>query len=179
MAAVASRYARALVEVVLGDQLDPAMASGQLQAFVDAVRDNDQLRKVWESPSIPVEQKRALLDAIARQIGAAKPLRNFLAVLIDHRRIPMLPQIARQFQVELDAQLGFAEAEITSSRELSQDVKRGLESQIERLTNKRVRARYDSNPALLGGVMIRVGSTIYDGSVRGQLQKMKEQLSTV
>ena len=100
-----------------------------------------------------------------------------MAVIIDHRRIPMLDDIVRQFEVELDAQLGFVEAEISSARPLSAEQKRELESRVERMTGKKVRARYASNPQLLGGVMVRVGSTIYDGSVRGQLEKMKEQLS--
>ncbi len=85
---------------------------------------------------------------------------------------------SRQFAVELDAQLGFVEAEISSLRQLSAEEKRGLESQVERLTGKKVRAHYASDPGLLGGVMVRVGSTIYDGSMRGQLEKMKQELST-
>jgi F-type H+-transporting ATPase subunit delta len=177
MAAIASRYARALVEVVLADKLDATAITGQLQAFVAAVHDSDDLRRVWDSPAISAEQKRAVLDAMAKQLGAAKPVRNFMAVLIDHHRMPMLTQIARQFQVELDKQLGFAEAEISSAHPLSDDEKRAVESQVEQLTSKKVRARYDANPSLLGGIVVRVGSTIYDGSVRGQLARLKEQLS--
>ena len=90
----------------------------------------------------------------------------------------MLDDIVRQFGVELDAQLGFVEANISSARELSADEKRELESQIERMTGKKVRSHYASDPGLLGGVVVRVGSTIYDGSVRGQLEKMKQELIT-
>ena len=133
---------------------------------------------MWESPAIPAEQKRAVLDGIVAQMGAFKAVRNFIAVIIDHRRIPMLDDIARQFEVELDAQLGFVEAEISSARPLSAEEKRELESRVERLTGKKVRAHYAADPGLLGGVMVRVGSTIYDGSVRGQLEKMKQELST-
>lgn len=177
MAAVSSRYARALVEVVLEQRIDANVAREQLNAIAEAVRESADLRRVWESPAIPAEQKRAVLDGIVGQISAFKAIRNFIAVIIDHRRIPMLDHIARQFAVELDAQLGFVEAEVSSARELSQEEKRELESQVKRLTSKTVRARYVSDPGLLGGVMVRVGSTIYDGSVRGQLEKMKEQLS--
>ena len=177
MAAIASRYARALVDVILADKIDAHAVTGQLEAFVRAVRESDDLRRVWESPAILPEQKHAVLDAIVREVGAVKPVRNFMAVLIDHRRIPMLEKIARQFEVEMDAQLGFAEAEIISVRPLSAEEKRNVESQVELLTRKKVRARYQDNPALLGGVVVRVGSTIYDGSVRGQLQKLREQLS--
>jgi F-type H+-transporting ATPase subunit delta len=178
MAAVARRYARALVEVVLSDRIDPDTARQQLKAIVEAVHESDELRRVWESPAISAEQKRAVLDAIVKQIGAVKPIRNFIAVLIDHRRIPMLDDMMRQFEVELDTQLGFVQVEISSARPLSTEEKTELERRVESMTSKKVRARYASIPELLGGVMIRVGSTIYDGSVRGRLEKMRQELST-
>ncbi len=177
MAAIASRYARALVEVVLEQKIEPATAVQQVNDMVGAVGESDQLRMVWESPAIPAEQKRKLLDAIASQSGTLRPIRNFFAILIDHGRIPMLAQIARQFETELNTQLGFVEADITSSRQLSTEEKQGLESQVANMTGKKVHARYSTNPELLGGALVRVGSTIYDGSIRGQLQKLKEQLS--
>jgi F-type H+-transporting ATPase subunit delta len=178
MAAIARRYARALVEVVLEQKTDPDVARQQLNAIVDAVRESIELRRVWESPAISAEQKRAVLDAIVRQMGVARPIRNFVAILIDHRRIAMLDDVAKQFDSELNAQLGLAEAEVSSARPLSTDGKRELESQLERITGKKVRASYSANPDLLGGVVVRVGSTIYDGSVRGQLEKIKQELST-
>ena len=165
MAAVANRYARALVEVVIEQKIDPATAVQQVKDMVAAVAESDNLRRVWESPAIGAKQKRAVLDAIAAQSGILRPIRNFFAILIDHGRIPMLAQIARQFETELNNQLGFAEAGITSSRPLSPEEKQGLESQVERMTGKKIRARYETNPELLGGAVVRVGSTIYDGSV--------------
>ena len=177
MAAIASRYARALVEVVIEQKIDAAVAVQQVQEMVTAVAGSNDLRMVWESPAVPAEQKRALLDAMAGHSGTLRPIRNFFAILIDHGRIPMLAQIARQFETELNNQLGFVEADITSSRKLSPEEMQGLESQVERMTGKKVRARYGTNSELLGGAMVRVGSTIYDGSVRGQLQKLKEQLA--
>jgi F-type H+-transporting ATPase subunit delta len=178
MAAIASRYARALVDVIVTDKIDGDTAREQLHAIVDAVHESLDLRRVWASPAIQPEQKRAVLDAIAKQIGAVKPIRNFIAVLIDHRRIAMLDDIVRQFESELDARLGFAEVEISSVRPLSPEEKRELESRVERMTGKKLRTRYVSNPDLLGGVVVRAGSTIYDGSVRGQLEKMRQELST-
>ncbi|HEY4901766.1 MAG TPA: ATP synthase F1 subunit delta [Terriglobales bacterium] len=177
MAAIASRYARALVEVVLSEKIDPTTALQQVKDMVAAVAESKDLRMVWESPAIGADQKRSVLDAIAGQAGLMRPIRNFFAVLIDHGRIPMLAQIARQFETELNNQLGFVEADITSSRQLSSHEKEDLESQVGLTTGKKVRARYGEDAGLLGGVIVRVGSTIYDGSVRGQLQKLKEQLS--
>jgi F-type H+-transporting ATPase subunit delta len=88
----------------------------------------------------------------------------------------MVEQIARQFQVDLDAELGFAEAQVSSARPLSDGEKRELESRVGAIAGKKVRASYVANPELLGGVMVQVGSTIYDGTVRGQLQKLRQQL---
>ena len=178
MAAIASRYARALVDVVLEQKINADIARQQLNSIVNAVHESPELRRVWESPAVSAEQKRAVLDAIVEQTAVARPVRNFIAVLIDHRRIAMLDDVARQFDNKLNAQLGFAEAEISSARPLSEDGKRQLESQLERLTGKKVRAQYSSDPELLGGVVVRVGSTIYDGSVRGQLERIKQDLST-
>ena len=146
--------------------------------MVATVEQSSELRMVWESPAIPDAQKRALLDAVAGQSGMVPTIRNFFAVLIDHGRIPMLEQIARQFETELNTQMGFVEADITSSRQLSPDEMQGLEAQVERITGKKVRAKYATNVELLGGAIVRVGSTIYDGSVRGQLQKLREQLAS-
>ncbi len=89
----------------------------------------------------------------------------------------MLPQIVQQLQAELDQRQGVSDAEITASRELSDDERRDVEARIARSTGKHVRAHYNVDAAILGGAVIRIGSTIYDGSVRGQLRKIKEALS--
>ena len=178
MAAVTSRYARAFVEVVLGHKLDAAKVREELQTLQATLEESLDLRRVWETPSIPGEQKRRLLDAIVAREGLSRPVRNFGAVLIDHRRIGQLGQIVRQFEQEMDQRLGLAEAEITSSRELSAEEKTALEAQVERLVGRKVRASYATDPAVLGGAVVRVGSTIYDGTVRGQLLRIREQLSS-
>jgi F-type H+-transporting ATPase subunit delta len=89
----------------------------------------------------------------------------------------MLDDIVRVFERELDAELGFAEVEVSSARPLSPQEKREVEARVERMSGKKIRATYVSNPQLLGGVVVRVGDTIYDGSVRGQLEKMRLELS--
>ncbi len=177
MAEVNSRYARALVDAVYDMKLDSHAVVQQLCALVDLVNESPDLRRVWENPAIPADQKRKLLDAIVTREGTTKAVRNFIAVLIDHRRLASLPEIAKQVEVEFDRRLGLAEAQITSARELSADERRDLETQIERMTGKKVRAHYATDGKLLGGAVVQLGSTIYDGSVRGQLQRMKEQLS--
>lgn len=178
MSVVTSRYARAFVDVVIDARLDPNRVLQEVEGISAIAGENQQLRIVWESPAIPAEQKRRLLDAIVARQGISRPVRNFIAVLIDHRRVMMLDQVLKDFQHELDSRLGFAEAEISSARELSDSERRTLEAQVEKLTGKKVRARYSRDTSLLGGAVVRLGSTIYDGSVAGQLERIREQLSS-
>jgi F-type H+-transporting ATPase subunit delta len=177
MASVTSRYARAFVDVVLDRKLDPADVRQQIGALLEAIKISSDLRRLWASPAIAIEEKVRLLDALAARLGLCRETRNFAAVLIQHRRIGQLEQIARQFEQELNRRTGVAEAEVTSARELNTEERRVLESQIERMTGKTVVARYAQDRSLLGGAVVRMGSTIYDGSVRGQLEKIREELS--
>ena len=178
MASVASTYARAFADVVLDVHLDANRATGGLRRIAGLLAETIELRRVWENPAVPAEQKRRLLDAIVKREGMERHVRNLVAVLIDHRRIQFLGRITDQLEKELDARLGFAEAQVTSVRELSDVERRSLEAQIRKLTGKKVRAHYELDPSLLGGAVVRVGSTIYDGSVKGQLEKIREAIST-
>jgi F-type H+-transporting ATPase subunit delta len=178
MASVASTYARAFADVVLDASLDASQAIGGLRRIAALLDESVELRRVWENPAVPVEQKRHLLDAIVKREGIEKQVRNLMAVLIDHRRTQFVTRIAEQLEKELDARLGFAEAQITSARELGDAEKRTLETQVGKLTGKKVRAHFGQDASLLGGAVIRVGSTIYDGSVKGQLERIKEAISS-
>jgi F-type H+-transporting ATPase subunit delta len=178
VASVASTYARAFADVVFAAHLDAARATGGLKSIAALFNESLALRRVWENPAVPVEQKRKLLDAIVQREGIERPVRNLVAVLIDHRRLPFLPRIVEQLEKELDARLGFAEAQISTARALGDGEKRALEAQVEKTTGKKVRASYGLDASLLGGAVVRVGSTIYDGSVKGQLEKIKEAISS-
>jgi F-type H+-transporting ATPase subunit delta len=177
MASVTSIYSRAFADVLLKSRLDAGKTLEQLHALSALLRENLDLRRVWENPAITSEQKRAVLDAIAKRDGLLRQVRNFVAVLIDHRRMHFFDAIVEQLGHELDARMGFAEAQITSARDLSEPEKRSLEAQVERLTGKKVRARYSRDATILGGAVVRVGSTIYDGSVLGQLESIREQIA--
>ncbi len=178
MASVASTYARAFADVVLGARMDATRAIDSLRRVAGLLSESLELRRVWENPAVPAEQKRRLLDAIVEREGFEKQVRNLVAVLIDHRRVHFLPAIVDQLKNELDARMGFTEAHISSARELSDAERRTLEGQIEKVTGKKVRAQYGLDVSLLGGAVVRVGSTIYDGSVKGQLEKIKEAISS-
>ena len=177
MSAFASRYARALADVVVAERLDPNQVVGQLNGFVQLVVGNAELKNVWENPGVPTDQKVRLLDAIGSREGTIKNVRNFIAVLIQHHRIGAIKEITQQFVTEMDTRMGFAQAEIVSARELGSDERRDLESRVAKVTGKQVRAVYSQDKALIGGAVVKVGSTIYDGSVRGQLERMREQLA--
>ena len=178
MASVASTYARAFADVVLSARLDANRAIGGLRRIAGLLSESTELRRVWENPAVPADQKRKLLDAIVHREGIEPHVRNLMAVLIDHRRVQFLGRITEQLEKELDARLGFAEAQITSARELGDAEKRSLEAQIEKVTGKKIRARFGLDASLLGGAVVRVGSTIYDGSVKGQLERIKEAISS-
>jgi F-type H+-transporting ATPase subunit delta len=117
-----------------------------------------------------------VLDAVVKRAGISQMVRNFVAVLIDKRRIKFLDEIVAEFAHELNLRLGFAEAEITTTRELSADERSALEADLTKVTGKKIRARYDQDKGILGGAVARVGSTVFDGSVKGQLEKIREQL---
>jgi F-type H+-transporting ATPase subunit delta len=178
VASVVSTYARAFADVVLDEHLDANRAIGGLRRIEGLLRESIELRRVWENPAVPADQKRNLLDAIVRREGIERPVRNLMAVLIDHRRTHFLARITEQLEKELDARLGFAEAQITSARELADAEKRSLEAQVQKVTGKKVRAHFGLDASLLGGAVVRIGSTIYDGSVKGQLERIKEAISS-
>ena len=177
MASVASSYARAFADVVLSARMDVNRAIADLKTISALLAQSAELRRVWENPAIPAVQKRKVLDVVASRDEISKPVRNLVAVLMDHRRVKFLDSIITQLEKELDSRLGFAEAQITSARDLGEAEKRTLEGQVEKITGKKVRASYGQDASLLGGAVVRVGSTIYDGSVHGRLQRMKQDLA--
>jgi F-type H+-transporting ATPase subunit delta len=178
VASVPSTYARAFADVILAQRLDTSRALSGLRSIARLMKESTALRRVWENPAVPADQKRRLLDAIVQREDIERHVRNLVAVLIDHRRIHFLKQITDQLVKELDARLGFADAQITSARELAAAERRTLESQIAKLTGKKVRAQFGLDSSLLGGAVVRVGSTIYDGSVKGQLERIKAAISS-
>jgi F-type H+-transporting ATPase subunit delta len=175
--AVAGRYARAFADVVAERKLDPDKAIQELNEVAVLVNGSVELRNVFENPSVAHKQKISLLDAIIKKTGGSKLLRNLVAVLIDQRRIGQIGEIAEQFRKELDERMGIAQAQVKSARELNAKEKKDLELRLAEVTGKTIRATYAEEAGLLGGAVVRVGSVIYDGSVRGQLQRIKEEIT--
>src|SRR5437868_13342323 len=157
--------------------IDPNQIASDLNSLATFLRESAELRTIWGTPSVSGEQKLKLLDAIAKKAGLLREVRNFTAVLISNRRIHAFDQIAKEAIEKINERLGIADAEIVSIRELGAEEKRRLEAQVAKTTGKKLRVRYSLDQGLMGGVVVKVGSTVYDGSVRGQLQRMKEQLA--
>jgi F-type H+-transporting ATPase subunit delta len=176
MAAVTARYARALADVVFEQKLDAQKVVGEVRAIEAAMAESPALRHTWDNPAVQLPAKLKVLDAIVAMIGGSRITRNFVAILIERRRIVALKQIRARFEAEVNERLGIADAEVTSLRALGEDEKRTLESQIAKITGKKIRASYSTDKSVLGGTVVKVGSTVYDGSVRGQLQRLKQQL---
>jgi F-type H+-transporting ATPase subunit delta len=178
--AVVNRYANALADVVTaGSSVTNAdTVLTELRSFQSTLQSSAELQNVLTSPAIPPGRKRAVVGKLADSLNLSRVSRNLLFVLIDHRRIPSLAEIIQSFEAVADERLGFARAEISSARELSEAQRGALNSRLEQLTGKRIRARYATDESLIGGVVARIGSTVYDGSVRGQLETLGKRLST-
>jgi F-type H+-transporting ATPase subunit delta len=176
MSAFASRYARAFADVVISFELDTKAVDQQLKDFAATWHGSVELRRVMENPSVPVDSKIAILDKLSEKMGLTQQVRNFFVVLTDHGRISALDEVLAEYRKEIDARLGISEAHVTTARPLDDDERRELEIQISRLTGTRVHASFVQDNSILGGVIVRLGSTVYDGSVRGRLDKLKEAL---
>ena len=177
MAAVLARYARAFADVVEAHKLNPDKTVEELSEVAGLISGSRELRNVLQNPAVSRAQKLALLDAVIKRLGGSKLLRNFLAVVIDKRRIGSVGEIVGQFKKEMDRRMGIAEAQVSSARSLTPAEKKSLEKQLAGITGLTVRATYTEDSALLGGVTVRMGSTIYDGSVHGRLQRMRREIS--
>lgn len=173
--AVAQRYAAALADVVLKENLAD-FAKSDLAAFSDAFYSSADLRNFLESPAIGEQAKQKAIEELAGKMGLCAPVRNFVRLIVKQRRTEMVREMQAAFQAELNARLGIAEAEATSAQPLNDEQKNKLTQAIERRTGKKIEARFSEDSALLGGAVVRVGSTVYDGSVREQLTRLREQL---
>jgi F-type H+-transporting ATPase subunit delta len=177
--AIVSRYASALADVVTGPSgMDTAQVVEQLRSFEALLAESAALQNALSSPAVAASRKRAIVRKLADRLGLAKTARNFLLVLTDHRRLVALTPMIDAFEIQLDERLGFVRAEISSARDLEERQKSRLAERLSRLTGKKVRARYAVEPELIGGVVARIGSTVYDGSVRGQLNTLGRKLAT-
>jgi F-type H+-transporting ATPase subunit delta len=170
------QYANALADVALA-QLAAEPVAKQLSEFGTAYAQSGELRTFLASPAVSIEAKHAVIEKIAARLGASKIIRNFLFVLADHRRTLLIPEVIGAFHQVIRERQGVAEAEISSAVELSAAQKKEMTATLARLTGKAIETKYAVDPALMGGAVVRIGDTIYDGSLRSRLNEMRARLA--
>lgn len=178
--AVSYRYARALADAVLDPRsgMTAEKAKSELRAFDDLVSSSAELQNALLSPAVAPARKRAVIARFASELPLQKIVRNFLYVLVDRRRIGLLHDIQAAFEAEIDERSGIVRAQVTSAAALAEPERAQVQATLSHLTGKQVRIEFSTDTELIGGVVAKIGSTIYDGSVRGQLEQLREKLSS-
>ncbi len=174
--ALASRYARAFVDVVTSAHLDTSAIDRQLADFLATWDGSTELRTTFENPAIAATQKIAILDKLNTKLGLQKELRNLIAVLIHNDRIVHVKEVAEAYRAELEERQGIRQAEITTARELPESERATLLVGVSKLAGAKIQPTFKLDQSILGGTVVRIGSTVYDGSVRGRLERLKEVL---
>ena len=177
LSVVATRYGRALADVVVESKADGATVLSALRQVEQVIDGSHELRAALQSPAVSPARKRAVMQKVIAPLGLPEKVRNFVNVIIDHRRTKDFPHIVEAFEQLLDERLGFVAADVRSAKDLSESQKSAIETQVSRLSGKKARLKFSTDPALIGGVVARVGSTVYDGSVRGQLERLRTKLT--
>ena len=176
--AVVTHFAHALADVVLGQNgMDPQTATADLRAFDNLFREFAVLSTVLASPAVSPVRKRNVVKKLAETLGVSPTIRNFVLVLTDHRRVAALSRVIEAFELALDERMGFVRAEVKSAVELSDGQKQELAGQLAALAGKQVRMRFAVDSELIGGATAQLGSTVYDGSVRGQLETLRSRIA--
>lgn len=176
--AVSFRYARALVDVVTSPGAgDPRILTAQLREFEELLQQNAELKILFTTPAIPLKKKLAVLSEIARKMDLRAVAQNFLSVVLEHERFSVLGEIVEAFELLLNERLGIVVAQVSSARALGDAEKQELEKALRERTGKQVQLSFSLDSELIGGVIAQVGNTIYDGSVRGQLERLRQELA--
>jgi F-type H+-transporting ATPase subunit delta len=175
-AAFASRYARAFADVVASARLDAAALNRQFHDFLATWDGSAELRELFRNPAIQATQKITILDKLNTKMGLQRELRNLLAVLINNDRIGEVHEVAAAWRAEMQERLGIRQAEIVTARELNEQERAELLAGVGKLAGSRIEPTFKLDESIIGGTVVRIGSTVYDGSVRGRLERLKEAL---
>jgi F-type H+-transporting ATPase subunit delta len=171
----ATRYARALLEVGLRES-DPQKIERDFTSFVEAVNSSAELKRALTSPRIPTAARRAIVDALAKQIRMDPPLAKLLGMLADRGRMDLYEDLLVVYRERLLAHRGIVRGKVTSAAPLAPDIVAALERSLSDATGKQVQLDAAVDASLIGGVVATIGSTVYDGSIRTQLRKIRQQL---
>lgn len=177
--ASAIRYARALFDIALAEGVDVQQVERDLSAFVQLVNGNEMLQRALTHPAVPAPRKRAVIEQLlARARGIAPPLAKLLLLLGERNRLVLLPELAEAYRSRLMDHLKVVRAEVVTAHPLPEDSAAALQQGLANAIGREVRLDRRVSPEILGGAVARIGSTIYDGSIIRQLEKMKEALSS-
>ena len=173
----ATRYARALLDVAVKEKADLDQIERDLAAVVDLFTQYSALSQALLNPVVPVPRKRAAMDAVTARAGVTPILSKLLVLLAERDRLVLLPDLLSSYRDRLLQHRNVVRAEITTTAELPPDRVKAIEDSLARASGRTVTLSAKVDPGIIGGVVTRMGSTIYDGSVTRQLQRMKEKLS--
>lgn len=177
MPAFVAHYARALADVVLQAKLDTAAVDRQLNDFLAAWDSSRELREVFENPAIAEAQKLAILDKMNGKLGMMQPVRNFIAVLLRNDRVAHVHELVEAYRTEMQERQGIRQAEIVTARALGEEERLALLGGVSQLAGAKIQPTFKLDPSILGGTVVRIGSTVYDGSVKGRLERLREELA--
>ena len=173
---MARRYASALGDVVL-ERGEAAAVQAELVQWEEMIQSTPNFLEVLRNPTIGLDQKRAVLNKLIERAQPRQTTANFLKVLLQNHRLTNLGEINRKFAETLDERAGMILATVTTARTVTESSQQQLHAKLTGLTGKKVRVDFATDPDLIGGVVTRIGSTVYDGSVRNQLQMIKEKMA--
>ena len=173
---IAKRYADALADAAAA-QGQLSAAAEELHAFAHLVGQSKDLKDLFASPAFTPNDKAAVLDAIIERAKPTPFVANFLRVLLKNFRIHYLAEIDEAFAAEVDRRVGVVTADVTTAAPLTDAERQVLANRLTTMTGKQVKLSFVTNPELIGGVVTKIGSRIYDGSIRAQLEVVKRQMS--
>ena len=173
---VARRYATALADVVL-ERAEAREVQDELHVWEETLQRNAALREVFANPTIALDRKRAVLNRLIEISRPRQTTVNFLKVLLQNQRLTELVEINRKFAQILDQRAGMVAATVTTARGVPAETQQQLQTTLASLTGKKVRIEFETDPELIGGMVTRIGSTVYDGSVRNHLEQIKEKMA--
>jgi F-type H+-transporting ATPase subunit delta len=174
MSVAANRYAKALADVLYPDKAE--LGYQQLQGFLSILTNQADVRRFLENPALAGERRKRMLDGIFGALKVDRHVANFIGILVDRDRLSILEEIIQAYREILDDKFGILRARVTSASSLDAVQQKELTARLERATGKQIRMQMAVDPSLIGGMVAQVGSTIYDGSVRQQLQAFKNRL---
>jgi F-type H+-transporting ATPase subunit delta len=172
---IARRYAQALFEIGV-ETSSLASITEQTQAMASAYAESDDLRGVIDNPLIAEQQREAVLAEIAARLGVGELVKNAVRLLTSRRRMSLLPLVARELVHMGDERAGILRAHVVSAQPLTDDYAQRLQQQLEKMSGRKVIVDRQVDPALIGGVVTRLGDMVIDGSVQSRLSDLRDRL---